>query len=326
MAGRLCRLLLLALGSARSARALLSRAPGSSGGTPQSGDARPVVQGQGSTTAAACEGRPQYAIAFFGGVSLLKHDTQGLGSDAFDVPESRFVNVSIVGNAVRQHIIEANGGRKNVKVFIHSWAYPLKERLLETYAPTLSVFEDETTRYDQLSERVKKTERRFGYNPWSGAAAALSMQKSLALVRQYEEDCNHTFDKVVLYRPDVLLWGKDMDLSKYNGARVTANGHDGLGRGDFHWVMNSTSARRFKPFESISPSVKLEFGWIRDYIHAHVTPGVQPIGDDIKPCWNQEVFRKIAECTRKNKKKFTKKDVRYLGVTDEVAAALGFPQ
>jgi len=268
----------------------------------------------------ACDGRPQYALAFFGGVSRLQSDTRGRGSVAFDLNESQFINVSIVGNAIKRHIIEANGGAHNVKVFIHSWAYPLAQRLRSIYEPALSRFEDQNGRHAQIKKRVDETDRVGGYNPWSGAGASLSMQESLGLVREYEKKCNHVFDKVVLYRPDVLLWGKDMNLSKYDGKRVTANGHNAAGIGDFHWVLSSASARRFRPFDSIK-NKHLHFGWIRDYIVQSVTPGVSPIGDDFHPCQNQEVFRQIKQCYRRPG--FSRREVDYLGITDDLAAKMG---
>lgn len=269
-----------------------------------------------------CDGRPQYALALFGGMSRLQSDAEGLEGGAFDLDESQFINVSIVGNSVKRHIVEANGGARNVKVFIHSWAYPLAQRLLSIYEPTLSRFEDQRGRHGQMKTRVRMTHKVGGYNPWSGAGASLSIQESLGLVRRYEEECNHVFDKVVLYRPDVLLWGKDMVLSKYDGNRVTANGHGPKGAGDFHWVLSSANARRFRPFDSIKPSVRLYFGWIRDYTSQSVTPGVSAIGDDFHPCRNQEVFRKIERCYRANHR-FSRKDADYLGITDDLAGKMG---
>ena len=145
------------------------------------------------------------------------------------------------------------------------------------------------------------------------------MQKSLGLVQIYEEECNHTFKKILLYRPDVLLWGRNMTLSKYDGRRVYANHHDDQGTGDFHWVMFSENARKFKPFDSIHPDRRGSpyFGWIRDYIKRHVTPKDIAV-DDFHPCREQEVLRKIAGC-----KGISKGQFEYLGLTKKDASKLG---
>ena len=68
------------------------------------------------------------------------------------------------------------------------------------------------------------------------------MQKVMSLVAQHEDDCNFTYSRIMLYRPDVLIWGRDIILANYNASRVTANGHDSKGTGDFHWVIALSKA------------------------------------------------------------------------------------
>lgn len=244
---------------------------------------------------ASCTTAPKYAIALFGGVSRLTHDAHGLGSDAFGAGEP--VNISIVGDAIRRHIIEPNGGQDNVRVFIHSWAYDLKEKMSDIYAPTLAKYENQADSEHQILTKVHKdTSPPGGYCPYCGAAASLSMQKSLELVAEYEATCHHQFDRILLYRPDVLLWGQNMLLGKYNGSHITCNRHDDVGKGDFHWVFNSRHAQQFRPFDSLNLGQPPYFGWIRDYIAKSIPPYEHPRVDSFRPCQNQEVLRKINSC------------------------------
>jgi len=268
----------------------------------------------------SCASAPKYAIALFGGVSRLAHDAHGLGSSSFS--EGEPVNISIVGNAIRRHIIEPNGGNEDVLVFIHSWAYDLEEKMHEIYAPRLAKYERETDYEDQLLAKVyQDTSQSGGYCPYCSAAASLSMQKSLELVTEYETTCLHKFERILLYRPDVMLWGHDMLLGEYNDSRVTCNHHDDKGTGDFHWVFNSEQARQFRPFDSITISDSLYFGWIRDYISKSIPPYQHPLVDSFVPCRSQEVLRKIRGCEHLG---FKREDLAYLGFTEQEATKYGW--
>ena len=160
-----------------------------------------------------------------------------------------------------------------------------------------------------------------GYSPFSGVASFLSMQKVLALVREREDLCGR-YSRIILYRPDVLIWGGDMELETYDQNRVTANQHDAEGTGDFHWVFSSETARRFRPYDSLSKKSELFFGYVRDYIQREVTPDVPPAVDAVKPCGRcisggpcQEVYRKICKCKRRA--------ITYLGYDAAEATTMG---
>ena len=160
-----------------------------------------------------------------------------------------------------------------------------------------------------------------GYSPFSGVASFLSMQKVLALVRAREDLCGR-YSRIILYRPDVLIWGGDINLSRYASDRVTANQHDSIGTGDFHWVFSSETARRFRPYDSLSVNSELFFGYVRDYIQREVTPDVPPAVDAVKPCGRcisggpcQEVYRKICKCKRRA--------ITYLGYDAAEATTMG---
>ena len=110
-------------------------------------------------------------------------------------------------------------------------------------------------------------------------------------------------------------------METYDEDRVTANQHDSIGTGDFHWVFSSDTARRFRPYDSLSNKSELFFGYVRDYIQREVTPDVPPAVDAVKPCGRctngpcQEVYRKICKCKRRA--------ITYLGYDEAEATTMG---
>jgi hypothetical protein len=94
------------------------------------------------------------------------------------------------------------------------------------------------------------------------------------------------YDRVVIIRPDVLLW-KDMVLSRYNPSQVYVNRwKDQLG--DFHFVMNyDNSIIMGNAFKSVIVTGE---GWIKRYVTTTMSP---PIEDDIIAGVHQEVVRHI---------------------------------
>ena len=272
---------------------------------------------------ANCSTTARYALALRGGVSKLGRDSHGAGTAYFN--EGRSVNVTIIRNALQQHLFEPNGGRSRFDVFIHSWSYDLAPLMNDLYKPVDAVFENQSSPQirSQILARMPQGDRSRpkGYSPFSGVASFLSMQKVLALVRNHENYCAFRYSRIILYRPDVLIWGGDINLSRYASDRVTANQHDSIGTGDFHWVFSSETARRFRPYDSLSLNSELFFGYVRDYIQREVTPDVPPAVDAVKPCSRctngpcQEVYRKICKCKRRA--------ITYLGYDAAEARTMG---
>jgi hypothetical protein len=272
---------------------------------------------------ANCSTTARYALALRGGVSKLGRDSHGAGTAYFN--EGRAVNITIIANALRRHLFGPNGGRSRFDVFIHSWSYDLAPLMNDLYKPVDAVFENQSSPKirSQILARLPQGDRSRpkGYSPFSGVASFLSMQKVLALVREREDLCGR-YARIILYRPDVLIWGGDMKLETYDQGRVTANQHDSIGTGDFHWVFSSETARRFRPYDSLSLNSELFFGYVRDYIQREVTPDVPPAVDAVKPCGRciqggpcQEVYRKICKCKRRA--------ITYLGYDEAEARTMG---
>ena len=73
---------------------------------------------------------------------------------------------------------------------------------------------------------------------YGGVSHALSVKKSIELKEEYEKETNVSYDIVILYRYDILLW-KDMILNKYNNLENIVHSNGFLnGQGDFHFVIN----------------------------------------------------------------------------------------
>ena len=155
---------------------------------------------------------------------------------SFDPRQGRPINVGIIANALNRHLFDANGGRQNFDVFIHCWSYDLAKTLNRLYHPVLAEYENQELLNKTILSQIPggdKSKHGGGYSAFAGVASFLSMQKAMSLVSKHEDDCNFTYSKIILYRPDVLVWRNDIKLANYNASRVTANAHDLKGTGDF---------------------------------------------------------------------------------------------
>jgi len=117
------------------------------------------------------------------------------------------------------------------------------------------------------------------------------MKKSIELKEAYEKKYNITYDRVILYRYDVLLW-KPIHLEQYDYDKIYVNAHHDS-NGDFHFIMNQENARQFKYlYDSIRFGNKCSVHfWIKQYVEKYMKKKLYM--DDIIPGVHQEVIRKI---------------------------------
>ena len=135
----------------------------------------------------------------------------------------KYVNYRACFNSTMKHIVLNN---KNIDFdfYIHSWNVDLMVDLDEIYKPKSSLYEDnENYRNEFAKVNID------GPN-LSQLSKALSQKKGIVLV----ESSGINYDRVMIYRPDVLLW-KDMDIAQYEYEKIYFNGQLG---GDFHFLMN----------------------------------------------------------------------------------------
>lgn len=132
------------------------------------------------------------------------------------------------------------------------------------YNPVAYSFEDNTKYNDQISKLCEKDDD-FG-----GISQALAMKKSIELKEAYEKKHKITYDRVILYRYDVLLW-KTIDIEKYDHEKIYVNAHHNS-NGDFHFIMNQKNAHQFKYlYNSIQLGNKhVEHFWIKRYVERYM--------------------------------------------------------
>jgi hypothetical protein len=209
-----------------------------------------------------------------------------------------YVKFESIEKSIRKHIIEFNSDIADFDFYIHSWNYDLETELLNLYNPVKYKFENnddytnELESYKKYIKNVSKFELRKNRKKYLGQMSqALSIKKVIELVEESES----SYDQIILYRPDVLLW-KDMDLKKYDTDKIYVTGHKGHGGfgGDFHFVMNMRNANKFKNlYDSLHQgnAPPSPHHWIKKYVFDFMKSDL--IMDDIIPPHHQEVLRKI---------------------------------
>lgn len=223
------------------------------------------------------------ALCIRGGVSRVAGHYQSDAIPKTLSPSVGYANYSAVGESVRRHIIGVNKNA-SIDVFVHSWSVDLEEQINSIYAPIASVFEDNELYADDIRSRCREP-KDFG-----GVSQALAIKKVVEIKENYERSSGAVYDKVVLYRPDVLLW-KDMVLSDYDtSSAVFVNAHAG-GGGDFHFVMSSEDASAFKGLydSSLNGNPHREHHWTKSFVEQFMKRPL--LMDQIVPGLHQEVVR-----------------------------------
>ena len=229
------------------------------------------------------------ALCLIGGISRRTHDLN-IERSVSASKLADYINFFSVWNATQRHIIHHNQNFCSFKVFMHSWEVGLKNIFSKLYQPEVMLVENNSIYEEEISKRFTSSwKHRSAY---SHLSAALSRKKCLTLVKEYEkEGLNNSFDVVVTYRPDVLLW-KDMKLApKLPSLRtnIYVNGYTG---GDFHFIMNSINAQRFSKLYDygFNGGFVAKHAWIGHYIKTQMKMSITP--DDIFPGRDQEVIGK----------------------------------
>jgi len=206
---------------------------------------------------------------------------------------SLFVNITVVAKMIEKHIFWPNNN--SFDVFIHSWNYGLREWIIETFQPRAAVFSPFAYFEDSLGEVGSK----YGIPP-AEPSRFYSMRESLNLVKQAEFANGRPYERVVVFRPDVILF-VDMNMTNHSAMEVYNNcGNEG--NADFHFVMNSTVAaifaQMYEHLEDIKVPIQEQHAMFshkpihRTYLRLHA--GLEMLEDEI--CAHprtEEVFRKL---------------------------------
>ena len=207
--------------------------------------------------------------------------------------EGNYVNYTACYKSITRHIVEANAEEYEVDFFTHCWNEDLKDSIINLYQPKRHLFESNGPYIEEIKQKgVVDTE-------FSNASQALSMKQALILKEEYEAMQGVTYDIVILYRYDVLLW-KDICLKTYDrldNGTIYVNGdqESGVGgcNGDFHFIMSNTMSYKFKYlYNSLDHSNEcLQHCWMKRYITEYLRTEI--LADDILPGKYQEVLRKM---------------------------------
>jgi hypothetical protein len=197
---------------------------------------------------------------------------------------NEYVKYSSVYKSILRHIVRANP-EYDIDIFIHSWNVDLQEELVSMYKPVKYVFEDNNIYADEINSHCI-VPKDFG-----GISQALTIKKVLELQEHYSLENNITYDIVVLFRPDVLIW-KDMVLSKYDLNYFYTCGHLN-NNGDIYFVMSSKDALVFKGlYNSLKHGNRhIQHEWIKTFIIRYCNLSVK--GDILIPGKDFEVLRHI---------------------------------
>lgn len=166
-----------------------------------------------------------YAAAFFGAVCHLEGCDVKVTVDSPSILSSskNYCDVNVVKEHYDRNLFDANGGRNNWHVYMHSWNTDLAGTLMDLYSPVKAVFENYTTVYPSFaSSGMGVLEQSRAYSQ----SAALR----LLLTNPFN------YSRIVILRPDVLLF-KPLNLAMHSSSHVY---HDSGNQGtsDFFFVVD----------------------------------------------------------------------------------------
>lgn len=205
----------------------------------------------------------------------------------FQMGKAVYVNYHATQKSIQKHIIEANPDYE-FDFFIHTWNYDLEDDLRILYNPIKIQVEDNKKYSEQFEEKLKfcnVDDRCF-----SQVSQLCAIKKVAELFDPYKKN----YDKVIVYRLDVLLW-KNMSLNLYPDETIVINKSPATGNfsGDFHFVMSPDLIDKFGSFydnisETYKPIVHKIYGnMIGGYLKLPLCE------DNIVAPKNQEVTRKL---------------------------------
>lgn len=207
------------------------------------------------------------ALCFRGSMSRIKagHLLDNLYSD---IP---YVDFKPVKKSLDIHLFDKNKDCV-FDIFIHCWNEDLKKPLVDLYNPVSYRFESQLPYKNQIKQNI--------WEMYGKTAQRLSIKKVVELFYNYSKENNIVYDKVILYRPDVLLY-KDLYLDKYRDDTLYVNSD--LWE-DFHIIANHNITCELYNIFPMKTS-------IQNYVQNVIKRPMK--ADDIKCGIHQEIVRKI---------------------------------
>jgi hypothetical protein len=204
---------------------------------------------------------------------------------------AEYIDYNACYNSIKRHIIEPNTNNYTFDIFCQGWNIDLEKELICKYNPVKYNFENNSN-YNNDILKLCKHKTDFG-----GISQGLSFKKAIELKEEYEKEKNISYDIVILYRYDVLLW-KNINLNDYANLNdiIYVNAHHDC-NGDFHFVMDNIKSNKFKNLiDSINfgNHYRMHF-WIKNYVINYMKSSIKM--DNIIPGVHQEAIRKIYDCS-----------------------------
>ena len=182
------------------------------------------------------------AVCFVGAIGLARSEFAGTVKSS----DNSLIDYVAISKINKKRIIDVN---ENVDVFIHCWTPPAEENMVINYNPKLYLFEDNDIYAEQFSNKCKDhTIKKTGVPymmEFNRASFLFSIKKSLLLLKEFEEKENIKYDKILVIRPDVVLF-KELNMSDLVLEDNIVISNDGRAHpGDFFYIMNSFTAYKF---------------------------------------------------------------------------------
>lgn len=215
--------------------------------------------------------RKRVALCFRGAMDKIKSGHYSRSECDIYSRDLPYVPFEAVEVSLQKHLFDVNIDC-DFDVFVHSWNVDLQDKFEDLYAPKAVQYENNK---DYERDIQKNRVHNFAYT-----SQQLSICKSLQLMLTFAENQGITYDYVISYRPDALLY-MDMSLKDYDPDTVRVNS---AVFEDFHFVMSHSNATLFK---HLYGSRML----IPQFVHSVMKKQIKP--DGIQCGKHQEILRKL---------------------------------
>ena len=180
------------------------------------------------------------AICFVGGIGTTKNSHNSI------IEINNLIDYHSVAKINKKFIFDYNN---NIDIFMHCWTPNVKNDMIQLYNPKSFLFEDNSIYKSELRDKCWHKNnlnlKQSGAYEFNRASFFLSIKKSLTLMNEYKIKNNIKYDKVMVYRPDIVI-NKPLVLNDFPVQENLVFCNDGVRHvGDFHYVMDESTSYKF---------------------------------------------------------------------------------
>jgi hypothetical protein len=242
------------------------------------------------------------AILLPGTIGRKNKSLENIG-DIYNKELGDYVNYNACYKSIIKYIVKENPDYE-FDFFAHLWCYDLIDEIKKLYGLKDYLFEDNRIYVDEIKKwlddvmdyDIDKIRDKYRYPVrFSYVSFLLSIKKVGELLENYVKENNKNYDRVIIYRPDVLLY-EPIRLSNYDFNTIYCNAPST--NGDFHFIMSFENMKTFtKGYDYISKELKPACHFFhREFVSKILNKNIGIggfVGDSINPPFHQEVIRKI---------------------------------